>query len=246
MSGELVPYDDIQERQERGAVSITAVTRLKHADLFAAAKKFERKRKSSRKKPGSYGGQAGMAHKLKVCPAELGKWINLRGCPPEEPRKQWTARRLVRLEAELFKMTGKSLEELFPKELRANIQFLAAPKQFERTVTVEQTALAYYAETTRERMLLEQNPETRLSTDEIKTRIEAVLSTFSKTEQLVLDHRFGLRGNETLTLEDVGKMLGVQKERVRQIEAKAIRKFQSLFANGKLNSLREVVDADFE
>jgi RNA polymerase sigma factor (sigma-70 family) len=248
MSGDLVPYDDINDRQERGAISITAVTKLKHADLFAAAKKFEHGRKSKKKKnaPGQYGGQSAMARKLKVPAAELGKWINLQACPPETPRGKWTARRLVRLEAALLKITGKSMEELFPKEMRDNIQFLSAPKQFERTVAVEQRALAHYAEATRERMLISQNPEAILSPEEIRIRIDDVLHTFPEREQVVIENRYGLHGKESLTLEEVGNLLGIHKERVRQIEARAVRRFQGLLNSGKANSLREVIDVNFE
>lgn len=246
MSGELIPYADINERQTRGAIGITAVTRLKHADLFAAAKKFERPRDAKNARPGPYGGQAAMARKLKMCQAELGRWINLRGCPPAEPRGKWTARRLMQLEAKLLKMTGKSLEELFPAELRANIQFLAAPKQFERTVVIEQTALAHYAEATRARLELAQKPNSRLTSDEIKERVEAVLNSFTPKQRTVIEYRYGLHDSPQLTYEEIGKMLGLQKERIRQIEAKVLREIRSDIANGKCDNLREIIDADFE
>jgi RNA polymerase sigma factor (sigma-70 family) len=246
MSGELIPYDDIQDRQDRGAIGITAITRLKHAELFAAAKEFSAKVKRARKKPGNYGGQSALARKLKVHPAEFGKWVNLQSCPPAEPTRGWPARRLLRLEATLLKITGKSLEELFPQELRDNIQFLSSPKTFERTVRVEQKALAHYAEATRERMLLTQNPELAFSADEIKEKIAEMISTFSPKEQLVLSYRYGLNGEPPMTLDEVGKELGVLRERVRQIEAKAIRKMQAMFITGKYKHLREVVDAEFE
>lgn len=246
MNGDLVPYDDIDERQTRGAIGITAITRLKHADLLAAAKLCAEKIKANQKSPGRYGGQSALARKLKVTAVELGTWINLQRCPPTEPVGKWTASRIVRLEAALLKLTGKSMEELFPPELRANIKFLAAPKLFEKTVRVEQQALAYYADATRERMLLTQNPELSFSADELKEKISAIISTFTPKEQAVLAYRYGLNGQPILTYEEIGNEIGVRKERARQIEAKAMRKLQTMAAEGKLKNLRAVVDANFE
>jgi len=47
-----------------------------------------------------------------------------------------------------------------------------------------------------------------------------------KREAAVIAMRFGLEGNMQHTLEEVGKQLGVTRERVRQIEAKALRKLR--------------------
>ena len=249
MAGELIPYDDIQDRRERGAIGITAITRLKHADLFAASKAFERAqpRKDKRKSKLVYGGQQGMARRLKVHQCELGQWINLRRCPPTEPRGKWTSRRLVKLEADLFELTGKTMEQLFPQELRDNIKFLSSPKVFERTVEVEQKALAHYAEATRERMMLanQMDPFT-LDQAQLKNQIRALLKEFNHREREIIGYRYGLDDKELLTYEEIGKIFRVQKERIRQIEAKVIRRLQSIAARGELKNLREVIDADFE
>ena len=50
--------------------------------------------------------------------------------------------------------------------------------------------------------------------------------TLNKREAMVIAMRFGLAGNTDHTLEEVGKQLGVTRERVRQIEAKALRKLR--------------------
>jgi RNA polymerase primary sigma factor len=53
-----------------------------------------------------------------------------------------------------------------------------------------------------------------------------VLGTLNPREQKVLELRFGLRDGRTRTLEEVGKEFGVTRERIRQIEAKALRKLR--------------------
>ncbi len=57
-------------------------------------------------------------------------------------------------------------------------------------------------------------------------RIRELLDTLPKREKLVLQLRFGLEGKETMTLHEVGRMLGVSAERVRQIQANALRRLQ--------------------
>jgi len=60
----------------------------------------------------------------------------------------------------------------------------------------------------------------------LKNHLDEVLSTLSDREARVLKLRFGLEGNKQMTLEEVGKVFGVTRERIRQIEAKALRKLK--------------------
>ena len=60
----------------------------------------------------------------------------------------------------------------------------------------------------------------------LKGHITDVLGTLSPREQKVLELRFGLKDGRTRTLEEVGKEFGVTRERIRQIEAKALRKLR--------------------
>ena len=60
----------------------------------------------------------------------------------------------------------------------------------------------------------------------LKDHIREVLESLSPREAKVLEYRFGLEDGKQRTLEEVGKEFGVTRERIRQIEAKAIRKLR--------------------
>ncbi len=60
----------------------------------------------------------------------------------------------------------------------------------------------------------------------LKEQVRGVLSVLSDREREVLELRFGLKDGQDHTLEEVGKEFGVTRERIRQIEAKALRKLR--------------------
>ena len=68
----------------------------------------------------------------------------------------------------------------------------------------------------------------------LKDHIKEVLETLSPREAKVLEYRFGLEDGKQRTLEEVGKEFGVTRERIRQIEAKAIRKLRHPTRSKKL------------
>lgn len=73
----------------------------------------------------------------------------------------------------------------------------------------------------------------------LKGHLDEVLSTLSERESMVLKLRFGLEGNRQMTLEEVGKVFGVTRERIRQIEAKALRKLKHPSRRKKLQDYLE-------
>lgn len=71
-----------------------------------------------------------------------------------------------------------------------------------------------------------QAPQDAAAYELLKEQLEDVLDTLTDREENVLRLRFGLDDGRTRTLEEVGKVFGVTRERIRQIEAKALRKLR--------------------
>ena len=83
------------------------------------------------------------------------------------------------------------------------------------------------------------SPEQHASYEMLKEQLEEVLDTLTDREENVLRLRFGLDDGRTRTLEEVGRVFGVTRERIRQIEAKALRKLRH---PSRSNQLRDFLD----
>jgi DNA-directed RNA polymerase, sigma subunit (sigma70/sigma32) len=73
----------------------------------------------------------------------------------------------------------------------------------------------------------------------LKEQVEAVLDSLTGRERRVLQLRFGLEDGRARTLEEVGKEFNVTRERIRQIEAKALRKLRHPSRSRKLKDYLE-------
>ena len=71
-----------------------------------------------------------------------------------------------------------------------------------------------------------ENPSEQTAYAMLKERLQEILTTLTDRERQVLDNRFGLTDGYSRTLEEVGKQFNVTRERIRQIEAKALRKLR--------------------
>ncbi len=125
--------------------------------------------------------------------------------------------------------------ETTPERIREIIRILPQPMSLESSVGDEQDAtLADFIE-----------DENLPDMDEVasrmmlKTQVEGVLNTLSPRERRVMELRFGLEGDKLYTLSEIGAELGVTRERIRQIETKALRKLRH---PSRARQLREFVD----
>ncbi|OGM22838.1 RNA polymerase sigma factor RpoD [Candidatus Woesebacteria bacterium RIFCSPLOWO2_01_FULL_39_21] len=83
------------------------------------------------------------------------------------------------------------------------------------------------------------SPVDQASKQLLKDHLDEVLSTLTEREAKVLKLRFGLDGSKQMTLEEVGRVFGVTRERIRQIEAKALRKLKHPSRRKKLQDYLE-------
>ncbi len=86
-----------------------------------------------------------------------------------------------------------------------------------------------------------ENPVSAASHEMLKEKVDSVLQTLSFREREIIKLRYGIGTGYTYTLEEVGRIFKVTRERVRQIEAKAIKKLQHPIRSRKLEGFLEGV-----
>jgi RNA polymerase nonessential primary-like sigma factor len=72
------------------------------------------------------------------------------------------------------------------------------------------------------------DPSVLLQDSDVQAHIDLWLSKLNEKQRAVVERRFGLRGHEVATLEEVGNELGVTRERVRQIQIEALRRLREI------------------
>ena len=77
-------------------------------------------------------------------------------------------------------------------------------------------------------------PDDATSKQLLREQMRTILGSLNHRERRVLEMRFGLRDGQGHTLEEVGQAFGVTRERIRQIEAKALRKLRHPLRSRKL------------
>lgn len=117
------------------------------------------------------------------------------------------------------------------------VQRVREALRYDRSVISIDTPVGEDEETRIEDLIADNNagsPEDAVSEIMLTEQMKAVLDTLTPREHKVIDMRFGLNNYRRHTLEEVGRELRVTRERVRQIEAKAIRKLRHPSRSEKL------------
>ena len=83
------------------------------------------------------------------------------------------------------------------------------------------------------------SPEDNMDIQAKEEMLDTILGTLEERESEIIKHRYGLADGEPKTLEEVGQIFGLTKERIRQIEAKALRKLRNPF---RAKLLKETFD----
>jgi RNA polymerase primary sigma factor len=133
-----------------------------------------------------------------------------------------TARRLVQQlgrEARIEEV-GKALRTR-PEKIQETMQVFQEPISLENPVGDGETLLG---ELIADRQAVA--PDSHVHRTELTREVDRILGTLTPREQTVLRMRFGIGQDEPFTLEQVGQNLSVTRERIRQIEAKAIKKLK--------------------
>ncbi|MBL0869704.1 MAG: RNA polymerase sigma factor RpoD [Phycisphaerales bacterium] len=117
-----------------------------------------------------------------------------------------------------------------PAEVRRVMKISRQPVSLDRPVgETEDSAFGDFIEDTRS-----ESPVASATNDTLKQRIEQVLKSLTYREREIIKLRYGIGDGYTYTLEEVGRIFKVTRERVRQVEAKAIRKLQHPVRSRKL------------
>jgi RNA polymerase primary sigma factor len=149
------------------------------------------------------------------------------------------ARTMSQLQQELgreptFAEIGEAME-ITPERVREIASILPQPISLETPVGDDQDAmLGDFVEDQNAQLLEEAGARAVL-----RDQMEVVLSSLSPRERKVLDLRYGLESGRQHTLDEIGNELGVTRERIRQIEAKALRKLRHPSRSKKLKAFAD-------
>ena len=146
--------------------------------------------------------------------------------------------RATRYDVKLPKKKDKEIDSVVlitPDKVREIIKVSQEPVSLETPIGEEEDS--HLGDFIEDRAALA--PADAASHQLLKEQVEAVLDSLSGRERRVLQLRFGLEDGRSRTLEEVGKEFNVTRERIRQIEAKALRKLRHPSRSRKLKDYLE-------
>ena len=116
---------------------------------------------------------------------------------------------------------GRSLQ-IHPDKIKDTLQIFQEPVSLDNPVGDGETL---FGELIADRHAMP--PDSHVNRTELTRELDRILSTLTPREQVVIRMRFGIGQDEPFTLEQVGQNLSVTRERIRQIEAKALKKLKT-------------------
>lgn len=154
-----------------------------------------------------------------------------------------TINKLIRVQRQLLQEYGREPTpeevakemELTPEKVREILKIAQEPVSLETPIGEEDDS--HLGDFIEDQEALA--PSDAAAYELLKEQLEDVLDTLTDREENVLRLRFGLDDGRTRTLEEVGKVFGVTRERIRQIEAKALRKLRHPSRSKRLKDFLE-------
>lgn len=136
--------------------------------------------------------------------------------------------KLMKSREEEFKRTGRVESEIRTSERTglplSKVRIMIS--QFEETISLEDPCASIYDLDDIHEQLTDLESRDAMENAILRQQIVCALKSLDKKAREVITCRFGLNGNDAMTLEEIGNALGVTRERIRQIEAKALQKLK--------------------
>ncbi|MHC1716571.1 MAG: RNA polymerase sigma factor RpoD [Candidatus Dojkabacteria bacterium] len=136
------------------------------------------------------------------------------------------------------KLGRPATDEEIAKEMDIEIEKIAEIKKIKQNPTSLATPIGEEKDSKLQDIIPDdwsQSPEEYATSEYLKNQLHDILDTLQDRERRVLTLRFGLDDGVSRTLEEVGREFGVTRERIRQIEAKALKRLKEKSSQQKLS-----------
>lgn len=158
-----------------------------------------------------------------------------------------TISKFLQTKRKLSQVLGREpMSEEIAAEMGTSPEKINQVKQIsQKTISLETPIGEEDEESTLEQFIEDEKsltPDKETARNLLHEHINEVLLTLKPRERKILEMRFGLDGNESCTLEQVGLKFGVTRERIRQIEAKALQKIRESHLAKKLRDYEGLIE----